>query len=57
MTTAQSNYIAALARQLGLGSHASHGVKAVLGKMPINMSKEKASQVIDELKSRLADAK
>jgi hypothetical protein len=54
MTTAQANYIATLARQLNIGSHASHGIKAVLGKVPVNMTKEKASQVIDQLKSRLA---
>jgi hypothetical protein len=53
MTTAQQNYIAALARQLGLGNYATAGIKHVLGKMPINMSKEKASQVIDALKAEL----
>ena len=41
-----------LTRKLNLGSHASHGVKAVLGKMPINMSDSRADAVLAELQSR-----
>ena len=44
--------IASLTRKLGIGSHASHGVKAVLGKMPINMSDSRADAVLSELQSR-----
>ena len=44
--------IASLTRKLNLGSHASHGVKAVLGKMPINMSDSRADAVLAELQSR-----
>lgn len=44
--------IAYLSRKLGYGSHASHGVKAVLGKMPINMSDSRADSVLAELQSR-----
>lgn len=44
--------ITALTRKLGLGSHASHGVKAVLGKMPINMSDSRADSVLAELQSQ-----
>lgn len=46
--------IARLTRKLGLGSHASHGVKAVLGKMPINMSDSRADAVLATLKVRYA---
>lgn len=46
--------IATLARKLGLGSHASHGVKAILGKMPINMSDSRADQVLAALQERWA---
>jgi|GEM_PF-3445380 len=46
--------ITQLTRKLGLGSHASHGVKAVLGKMPINMSDSRADSVLEELQSRFA---
>ncbi len=44
--------IAALTRKLGLGSHASHGVKAVLGKMPINMSDSRADSVLEQLQAQ-----
>lgn len=44
--------IAELTRKLGLGSHASHGVKAILGKMPINMSDARAEQVRAALQNR-----
>lgn len=46
--------IADLTRKLGYGSHASHGVKKVLGKMPINMSDARADQVLAELATRYA---
>ena len=46
--------IASLTRKLNLGSHASHGVKAVLGKMPINMSDSRADAVLSELRKRYA---
>lgn len=46
--------ITELTRKLNLGSHASHGVKAVLGKMPINMSDSRADSVLEELQSRYA---
>lgn len=54
MTQAQKNYIESLTRQLGLGKYADDGIKAVLGKKPINMSQAKASEVIDALKAKLA---
>lgn len=44
--------ITELTRKLSLGSHASHGVKAVLGKMPINMSDSRADAVLAELQAR-----
>ncbi len=44
--------IAALTRKLGIGSHASHGVKAILGKMPINMSDSRAESVLSQLQAR-----
>lgn len=44
--------IATLTRKLGLGSHASHGVKAILGKMPINMSDARAESVLAALQAR-----
>jgi hypothetical protein len=44
--------ITALTRKLNLGSHASHGIKAVLGKMPISMSDSRADSVLAELQSR-----
>lgn len=46
--------ITALTRKLNLGSHATHGIKAVLGKMPINMSDSRADSVLAELQSRYA---
>jgi len=46
--------IASLTRKLNLGSHASHGVKAILGKMPINMSDSRADAVLSELQKRYA---
>jgi hypothetical protein len=54
MSQAQANYIASLTRQLGLGRFADDGIKAVLGKKPINMTQAKASEVIDALKAKLA---
>jgi hypothetical protein len=54
MSQAQANYIASLTRQLGLGRFADDGIKAVLGRKPINMTQAKASEVIDALKARLA---
>ena len=54
MTAAQKSYIESLTRQLGLGRFADDGIKAVLGKKPINMTQAKASEVIDELKKRIA---
>lgn len=53
MTTSQEREIARLTRILGIGSHATHGIKAVLGKVPIKMSEGRAEQVIEELASRL----
>lgn len=44
--------IAALTRKLGIGSHASHGVKSILGKMPINMSDARADQVLGALQAQ-----
>lgn len=44
--------IAELTKKLGIGSHASHGVKAVLGKVPINVSDARAEAVLAELQSR-----
>lgn len=44
--------ITELTRKLSIGSHASHGVKAVLGKMPINMSDSRADAVLAELQAR-----
>lgn len=41
-----------LTRKLNLGTHATHGVKAVLGKMPINMSDSRADAVLAELQAR-----
>lgn len=41
-----------LTRKLGIGSHASHGVKAILGKMPINMSDARADAVLAQLQAR-----
>jgi hypothetical protein len=51
-TMKNESQIKALTQKLGLGSHASHGVKAVLGKMPINMSDSRADSVLAELQSR-----
>lgn len=52
MQTKTESQITALTRKLGLGSHAYHGIKAVLGKMPINMSDARAETVLAELQSR-----
>ena len=53
MTAAQKSYIESLTRKLGLGKYADDGIKAVLGKKPINMTQAKASEVIDALKARI----
>lgn len=44
--------IAELTRKLHLGNHASHGVKAILGKMPINMNDARADQVLAALQEK-----
>jgi len=41
-----------LTRKLNLGSRASDGIKAVLGKMPTSMSDSRADSVLAELQSR-----
>ena len=53
MTTTQKSQIEYLTRQLNLGSRADQGIKHVLGKMPINMSASRATQVIDALQEEL----
>jgi hypothetical protein len=46
--------IAELSRKLGYGNFASDGIKAVLGKHPINLSDSRAADVLVELKARYA---
>lgn len=52
MTQRQSDAIALLATKLGIGSHASHGIKAVLGKVPVSVSGARADKVVRTLQER-----
>ena len=52
-TAKQMQLIEKLTRQKKLGKFATHGIKAILGKNPVNgLSKRKASEVIDGLMNR-----
>lgn len=51
MTSQQKATIEKLTRALGIGSRADQGIKHVFGKMPINMSEDRAARVIMELQA------
>jgi hypothetical protein len=52
MTQRQADAIVLLACKLGLGSHASHGIKSVLGKVPVSISGARADRVVRTLQER-----